>query len=117
MKSQWTLIFGLIFAIIISIFAIVNMEKVPVDYVFGESYVPLVLVILFSALLGALISISFSAIKIFSSSRKVTALEKQLNQRDSIIVEKDREIVRLQEELAKPPVIETVQNPDENLFM
>ena len=60
MKMQWTLLIGLAFAIIIAIFATVNVGRVPVDYIFGEAYWPLVLVILGSALLGALIRVCFA---------------------------------------------------------
>lgn len=38
MKMQWTFVVGLLFALIIAIFATVNVERVPVDYVFGEAY-------------------------------------------------------------------------------
>ena len=56
MKFQWNLLFGLLSAIVIAIFAIVNVEAVKVNYVFGEAQWPLVLIILCSALLGAVVS-------------------------------------------------------------
>lgn len=35
MKVQWSLIAGMIFAILIAIFAIANVDKVAVNYLFG----------------------------------------------------------------------------------
>ena len=103
MKTQWTLILGLLFAIIIAVFATVNIDKVPVNYIFGEAQWPLVLVILGSALLGALISACFSMIRIFTQSRQLSQVKKQLHERETIVVAKDMEIARLNDELAKQP--------------
>jgi uncharacterized integral membrane protein len=50
MKFQWSLLIGLIFAVIIAVFAVVNVDTVPVNYVFGNAEWPLILVILGSAL-------------------------------------------------------------------
>lgn len=95
MKMQSSFVFGLIFAIIISVFAMFNMEKVPVNYVFGEAMWPLVLVILGSALIGAIISASFAMMKTFSLQRQVNAANKQLEEQQHILNEKDSEILRL----------------------
>ena len=99
MKAQWTLVVGLVFAIIIAIFATVNVEKVPVDYVFGEAYWPLILVILGSVLIGLIISFCFSAFRILSSLRQTKAAKKELDNARKLINEKDNEILRLKEEL------------------
>lgn len=99
MKMQWTVLIGLAFAIIIAIFATVNVGRVPVDYIFGEAYWPLVLVILGSALLGALISVCFAAFRLLAVQRKVRLLHKQVNEQQIIMNEKDSEILRLKEEL------------------
>lgn len=80
MKVQWALILGLVFAIIIAAFAIVNIEDVPVDYIFGEAYWPLILVILGSALFGAIASASFSLVRIFTLQRENKQLRKQHDQ-------------------------------------
>lgn len=80
MKSQWGILFGLLFAIIVAVFAVFNVDKVPVNYVFGEAQWPLVLVILGAALLGALLSISFASYKIFGKSRQRRQLQKELDE-------------------------------------
>ncbi|GEK34369.1 LapA family protein [Kurthia sibirica] len=79
MKAQWWLLIGLIFAIIVAIFAVVNDKKVPVNYVFGEAQWPLVLVIIGAALLGALLSISFATYKILSKSLELKQVKKELH--------------------------------------
>ncbi|HEX6923249.1 MAG TPA: lipopolysaccharide assembly protein LapA domain-containing protein [Bacillales bacterium] len=55
MRGQWGLLLGLVFALIVAIFAVINVEPVTVDYLFGTARWPLVIVILASALLGALV--------------------------------------------------------------
>ena len=78
MKIQWTLVVGLIFAIIIAIFATVNVEKRSrLDYVFGEAHWPLILVILGSVLIGFIISFCFSAFRMLSSENQTKGCSKR----------------------------------------
>lgn len=105
-KVQWTLVVGLIFAIIIAAFASVNVEKVPIDYVFGEAYWPLILVILGSVLAGFIISLCFSFFRMLSSLRETKGLKKELEQMHVLLNEKDSEILRLKEELTSKFFIE-----------
>lgn len=37
MNKQWTIIFALIFTLIVAIFAVINVRSVEVDYLFGRS--------------------------------------------------------------------------------
>lgn len=83
MKAQWAILLGLILAIVIAIFAVVNVDAVPVNYLFGEADWPLILVILGSALLGALVSGMFAIVRTFTLSRKVKALEAEKSKRDA----------------------------------
>ncbi|MFB5087985.1 lipopolysaccharide assembly protein LapA domain-containing protein [Psychrobacillus sp. PGGUH221] len=83
MKLQWSLLFGLIFAVIIALFAVNNVEKVPVNYVIGTAQWPLILVILGSALLGALLSGSIAIYRSFVLTRKVRNLEKELEKKNA----------------------------------
>ncbi|WP_309123296.1 lipopolysaccharide assembly protein LapA domain-containing protein [Paenibacillus sp.] len=78
MKQQWTLIFGLLFALVIAVFSVVNVESVPVDYVFGSAFLPLILVILGSALAGGFVVGLFGTIRIVRLSRRIRALEREL---------------------------------------
>ncbi|MET1032772.1 LapA family protein [Domibacillus tundrae] len=83
MKTQTALILGLIFALIIALFAVINVDPVTVNYAFGSAQWPLILVILFSVLMGGL------AIFMFSLFR-VMALKRQ-----------NKELIRLNEQLKK----------------
>lgn len=71
MRFQWNLILALIFALIVAIFAVVNVDSVQVDYVFGTTYLPLILIILGSALLGGLIVGSIGLFRNFMLQRQV----------------------------------------------
>lgn len=51
---QWRTLLGIVLALIVSVFAVANVHSEAINYVFGVAYVPLVLIILGSALLGAL---------------------------------------------------------------
>lgn len=55
MKLQWRLIFAFIFALLVAIFAVMNVRPTPVNYLLGVTYVPLVLIIIGSAVAGGLI--------------------------------------------------------------
>ena len=101
MKIQWTLVVGLIFAIIIAIFATVNVDSVQVNYVFGEARWPLILIILGSVLIGFIISFCFSVFRMYGSKKQTKALQKELEAAHVLINEKDAEIVRLKNELRK----------------
>lgn len=99
MKKQWTVVVGISFAIIIAVFATVNVEKVPVDYVFGKAYWPLILIILGSVLVGFIMSFCFSAFRMFSIQRQVKTVRKELEYAQTLINEKDNEIIHLKAEL------------------
>ena len=119
MKIQWTLVIGLIFAIIIAIFATVNVDKVPVNYVFGEAYWPLILVILGSVLIGFIISFCFSAFRMLSSQNQTKAVRKELESARTLVNEKDNEILRLKGELrdrgASAFVVEELPDTESNV--
>lgn len=101
MKFQWSLLFGLLFAVIIALFAVYNVDSVPVNYVFGTAEWPLILVILGSALLGALLSGTVAIYRSFVLSRKVKHLEKELEKKEASINALQNEIIVHQEQLPK----------------
>ena len=108
MKTQWGLIIGIIFAIIIAVFAVVNVKAVEVNYVVGTGHLPLILVILFSALLGAAISSMIAMIKSVSLKRKLNEQLKEMNAKEIQIAMQQNEIAALQKEV--PP-----ENEDESI--
>lgn len=95
MKFQWSLLIALIFAVIVAIFAVVNVDDVPVNYVFGSAQLPLILVILGSALLGAFISGSVAIFRSFVYQRRVKQLEKDNTAKESLIATQQNEISAL----------------------
>ena len=95
MKFQWSLLLALVFAIIVAIFAVVNVDSVPVDYVFGTAQWPLILVILGSALLGAIVSGSVAIFRSFVWQRRVKQLEKDNTVKESLIAAQQNEISAL----------------------
>lgn len=98
LKEQWRLILGLIIAILIAIFAIVNVEEVPVSFIFGEASWPLILVILGSALLGVIISACFAGIKIYKMQKEIHQLEKMIPNYDKIKARLKEEALKMDAE-------------------
>jgi lipopolysaccharide assembly protein A len=77
MKFQWTLLLGITFALIVAVFAVINVDPVTVNYFFGESEWPLILVILGSVLMGGIIIGSVGLFRLYVVQRKLKALEKE----------------------------------------
>ncbi|KAA0965380.1 DUF1049 domain-containing protein [Sporosarcina sp. ANT_H38] len=96
MKFQWNLLLGLLFAIIISMFAVFNVDAVQVNYVFGKAQWPLVLVILGAALLGAMVSGFVAMFLAFQSGRRIKELKKEMTYKEITIAAQQNEIAELQ---------------------
>lgn len=77
MKNQWVLLLGIVFALIVAIFAVINVDPVTVNYLFGESEWPLILVILGSVLMGGIIIGSVGIVRIYSLQREIRQLKKE----------------------------------------
>jgi len=112
MKFQWNLLLGLLFAIIIALFAIFNIDAVQVNYILGTAELPLVLVILFSALLGATVSGFVAMFRAVQSNHRVKELQKEITLKEQTIAAQQNEIAELQK-LPMPPVagLEKVVEP------
>ena len=74
MKGQTYLILSIIFIIIISVFSVMNIAVVEVNYLFWSGSSPLIFVILFSVLLGGVVTM-------LVGSRKYIALKREKNRR------------------------------------
>ncbi|WP_432358439.1 LapA family protein [Sporosarcina sp. UB5] len=96
MKMQWSLLLSILFAIIIAVFAILNIESVQVNYLFGKAQLPLILVILFTALLGAAISGFLSMFKSIRANRQINMLKKDMTAKEITIASQQNEIAELQ---------------------
>ena len=132
MKNQWRLVAGIILIIIIVLFAVFNVDSVPVNFGFAVLDGPLIIVILVSLLMGSLITLlvaTGSATKknkefkqmraeIGAKSKEIqTAVdtakagyEQQLSDLRMQLSQKDSKINSLEEELIKKL---TVGNPDQ----
>lgn len=78
MKSQTYLILAIVFTIIISVFAVLNVSVVEVNYLFWKGESPLIFVILFSVLLGGVLTMAVGTGKYFKLKRINKQLEKKL---------------------------------------
>ena len=96
MKFQWTWLLGLLFAIIIAVFSVMNVDAVPINYVFGTAEWPLVLIILCSALLGAAISGIVAMFRSVLANRRIKELMKEINAKEITIAAQQNEIAELQ---------------------
>lgn len=97
MKQQWAIILSIIFAILIAVFAVLNVEAVKVNYLFGTSQLPLILIILFTALLGAAISGFMAMIKTVKMNRSISDLQKENTAKELTIADQQNEILALRD--------------------
>lgn len=74
MKGQTNVILAIIFVIIVAVFAVTNVEAVEVNYLFWRGESPLILIILFSVLMGGVITFAVGARKMFQLQREVKKL-------------------------------------------
>ncbi|MFC4738234.1 lipopolysaccharide assembly LapA domain-containing protein [Bacillus daqingensis] len=92
MKGQWGLIAGLIVILIIAIFAVINVDPVEVNFLFGQGDWPLVLVILASVLMGAVTAGLVGMYKIYQLQQEIKQLkqEREASDKDNQKRRKDR---------------------------
>lgn len=98
MKGQAKLILSIIVLIIIAIFALQNTASVTLDLIFNQFQTPLVLIILFSLLIGVIVGLIVSATQATAKNAEVKNLKNQL------AVEKEnhqREISDLNRQIAE----------------
>ncbi|MEI4790760.1 lipopolysaccharide assembly LapA domain-containing protein [Bacillus sp. FJAT-53060] len=74
-KQQWTIILAFIFVLVVSVFAVINVRPVQVDYLFGTAEWPLILVIIGSVLMGGLIVAFAGIFQIIKLKRELKALK------------------------------------------
>ncbi|WP_018931475.1 LapA family protein [Gracilibacillus lacisalsi] len=80
MKGQTYIIFAVVFAVIIAIFAVINVDAVEVNYLFGTGHAPLILVILFSVLMGAIITAAVGVFRVIRLQKELKIARKELNE-------------------------------------
>lgn len=92
MKGQTYVIFGIIILIIVSIFAVSNVETVKVNYIVWTGESPLILVILFSVLMGVLITAAVGSLKIFRLQKENKRLKHENIRLEGLVHEEEQKI-------------------------
>ncbi|MFC0298982.1 LapA family protein [Geobacillus jurassicus] len=77
MRGQLNVILALVLALIVALLAVANVEQVTIHYLVGETRLPLIIVILGSAVLGGLVVGMLGWVRLFSLHRQVKLLEKE----------------------------------------
>lgn len=79
MRGQVYIISAFVFALLIAIFAVINVNSVEVNYLFTTAESPLIIIILTSTLFGGLITGGFSIYHLIKLRKKFRALEFENN--------------------------------------
>ncbi len=103
-------ILSLIFAAIIAIFALNNSASVLVDFVFTEVEMSQAIVILISAIFGAVVAAIFSGVRSLKTRKKIRGLESEaheLEEKNKVLAldlqAKDTQIKNLSKEIVNSP--------------
>ncbi|ALV21128.1 MAG: lipopolysaccharide assembly protein LapA domain-containing protein [Carnobacterium sp.] len=121
MKKQWGIVVAIILVLMIALFAVVNVEAVPVNFGFTMVSWPLIMVILGSLFIGALITVLIATNSAFKTKKQIKnykdelskidqtkqneldnvrmEYEQKLNDQDAKIIEQENKINSLEKEL------------------
>ena len=83
MKKQWKVFLGFILVLVIVIFALSNSQEVPVNFLIKKIYLSLVLVIIGSALIGALVVLLTSGATFFQQRKEIKQLKESIQSYES----------------------------------
>lgn len=100
MKNQWRVMVGLVLVLIVVIFAVLNNQTVPVSFGFAKISGPLILIILGSAIIGALIGLLTSTTTMWKQKRQVKELKKEAETYIAAADEQAAETEKVKRELA-----------------
>ncbi|OAB39877.1 hypothetical protein PMSD_02100 [Paenibacillus macquariensis subsp. defensor] len=79
MKMQWSLIAGLVFALLTALFAVINVNPVEVNFYFNVISLPLILLIIGCTLIGGIIVGSYGIYRQYKLQREIKRLANELN--------------------------------------
>ncbi|MFG6114213.1 lipopolysaccharide assembly LapA domain-containing protein [Halobacillus sp. MO56] len=107
MKGQYYWILALIFALLIAVFAVINVDPVEVNYLFGTGEAPLILVILISVLMGGIVTAALGAVRVYRLQREVKKLRSKQGNKESrnvsdIKKDRDKRAERIRTDTADP---------------
>jgi putative membrane protein len=94
MKSQWVIVCGLLLALLTAIVAVFNVTSVPLDYIFGEVQVSLIIIMSACILIGGFIVTLFGTYRPYK-------LQKEKENFESLNTELTAENADLKEKLAE----------------
>lgn len=77
-EKQWKVLLGFILVLLIVIFALSNSQEVPVNFLIKKIYLSLVLVIIGSALIGALVVLLTSGATLFQQRKEIKQLKETI---------------------------------------
>lgn len=77
MKGQTYVFLAILFIIVVAVFAVANTDVVEVNYIFWAGDAPLIFVILFSVLMGVIITSAVGIVRIFRLQRDIRRLKKE----------------------------------------
>lgn len=106
-------ILALVFALIVGLFALSNSEKVIIDFILTNVEISQALVILISALLGALIVFVIGFIRGMKSRQKIKRLEKEiisLNEENNLMKDMIEKNTEEESELEIEAIEENMEN-------
>lgn len=75
---QFRVLILLIFALLVTIFAVFNTHFVEINFLFGKTSIQLIFVLIFSLLIGALIMFILASMKQLKMSREIKGLKKEI---------------------------------------
>lgn len=81
MKGQFNLILALVFTLLIAIFSVLNVDSVLINFLITKAYVPLIIVIIASALIGGLIVGSVGLFRQYHLQREIKMLRQMIQQK------------------------------------
>ena len=80
MRKQWKVFLGFILVLLIVIFALSNSQEIPVNFLVKKIYLSLVLVIIGSALIGAVVVLLTSGTTLFQQRKEIKELKAKLQE-------------------------------------
>lgn len=105
MKKQWKVFLGFILVLLVVIFALSNSQQVPVNFIVKKIYLSLVLIIIGSALIGAVVVFLTSGTTLFQQRKEIKQLKETIQEYENNNEEKlTAEKAALQREIGRAHV-------------
>lgn len=102
MKKQWATILAIILILLISLFAVMNVDVVPVNFGFTLVSWPLIMIILGSLFIGALVTVLIATNTAFKTKKQIKNYETDLSKADDLKQkELEEQRINFEQEIAK----------------